>query len=206
MSPVRKDEDFRSVEISSWDGDAQEEIIDMQSRGELEDLPDKGKPITIWKTDINPAYDLAFSRLKNAGVMPLWMELDQEIGRRTEEVWKRLDWVDAELHKLVRLLQQDSAPGPDVPSKWWQRLRNWFRTDFSDDGPPPPTITSIIAARERERQQFLQRAAEFDKRILTYHDSLPKGAEHLQRLRWLPDRAERIFDERLALTDWWEER
>lgn len=205
MSPIRKVDDFRSVEIKSWDEYIQDEIEGMQERGEMDDLPDKGKPIKIWKTDVNPEYDLAFSRLKNAGVMPMWMELDSEIGKRTEELWERLDQVEARLRGMISQLQDSPPSTPVSDQSLWQRLRLWFREDFSDDGPPPPTITTIMATRERERRRFLELAAELDKKISTYHDSLPKGGEHLQKLRWLPNRAAREFDSRIRLTDWWEE-
>lgn len=205
MSPIRKVDDFRAVEIESWDGFVQEEIAGMQARGELDNLPLQGKPIKIWRTDVNPEFDLAFSRLKNAGVMPMWMELDKEIGERTRALWARLDAVEADIRALVRLLQSPQSPPEEKPQTLLQRLVRWFRTDFSDDAPPPPTMTSIMARRERERNAFLELAADMDKRIVTYHDSLPKGAEHLQRLRWLPNRAAAEFDSRITLAEWWED-
>lgn len=205
MSPIRKVDDYRSVEINSWDEFIQEEIAGMQARGEMDDLPDKGKPIKIWKTDVNPEYDLAFSRLKNAGVKPLWMELDHEISRRTDELWARLDGVETRLCALVDQLKSPPPAAIDPPKTVWQRFTCWFRQDYSFNDPAPPTITSIMALRERERAQFLELAAELDKKISTYHDSLPKGGEHLQRLRWMPERSARIFDERIALANWWEE-
>ena len=205
MSPIRKTDDFRSVQIDSWEEYVQEEIERLHLEGELENLPDRGKPIKIWQTDVNPEYDLAFSRLKNAGVMPLWMELDKEIGRRTEELWARLDAVESRIHSLIDRLKSvpDADPEPDMSV--WQRFRSWFWEDFSDNEPEPPTLGSIMAMRDRERTRFLELAAELDKKIATYHDSLPKGGEHLQRLRWLPERAARVFDERITLTRWWEE-
>jgi hypothetical protein len=205
MSPIRKADDFRAVEIESWDDYVQEEIAGMQARGELDNLPLQGKPIKIWRTDVNPEFDLAFSRLKNAGVMPMWMELDKEIGERTQALWARLDAVEAEIRAMVRLLQSPQSPPEEAPQTFLQRLVRWFHTDFSDDAPPPPTMTSIMARRERERNAFLEQAAELDKRIVTYHGSLPKGAEHLQRLRWLPSRAATLFDSRITLAEWWEE-
>ncbi len=204
MSPIRKVDDFRSVEIESWDDYVQEEIAGMAARGELDNLPHQGKPIKIWRTDVNPEYDLAFSRLKNAGVMPLWMELDKELAALTDALWGRLDAVEAEIHHLIALLRRPGEPEPKGERSVWQQLLGWFRTDFDDAAPPPPTMTSIIATRERERRRFLELAAELDKRIVTYHASLPRGAEHLQRLRWLPNRAETIFDDRIRLADWWE--
>ena len=204
MSPIRKGDDFRAVEIESWDDYIQDEIAGMEARGDLDDLPHQGKPIKIWRTELNPEYDLAFSRLKNAGVMPLWMELDKEIGALTEALWARLDKVEADIRVLIALLQTPVEPKPALHRSRLQRLIAWFRADFVVDSPPPPSMTMIIATRERERARFLELAAELDKRIATYHDSLPRGAEHLQRIRWLPNRAENIFDDRIVLAEWWE--
>lgn len=205
MSPIRKTDDFRSVEIGSWDEYIQDEIAEMDARGEFENLPDRGKPIKIWQTDVNPEHDLAFSRLKNAGVKPLWMELDQEIGSITEALWVRLDEVEARIRDLIGQLSFTLAQEPDVDLSLWQRLTAWFRQDYSDNAPPPPSITEIMAIRERERARFLEMAMDLDKKISSYNNSLPKGGENLQRLRWLPERAARVFEERIALTDLWEE-
>lgn len=205
MSPIRKTDDYRSVQIDSWDEYIEEEIVAMHERGEMENLPLQGKPLNIWKTDINPEYDLAFSRLKNAGVKPMWMELDQEIANRTEELWAKLGEIESKIRSLIEQIKTPIPVEPLREQSRWQKLRSWFRQDYSDDAPPPPTMTSITSTRERERTKFLELAAELDKKIASYHDSLPKGAEHLQRLRWLPERAARIFDDRIALTSWWEE-
>lgn len=207
MSPIRKSDDYRATEIKSWEEYIQDEEAGMAARGELENLPGAGKPINIWKTDVNPEYDLAFSRLKNAGVKPLWMELDQEISRRTEELWARLDAIERTIQSLLEQLKTPGFPEPEAESNlgFIQRFRQWFRADFSDDAPPPPTISTIMELRDRERTRFLELAAELDKKIDEYHTSLPKGGEHLQRLRWLPERAGRVFDERITLAEWWEE-
>lgn len=202
MSPIRKQDDFRAVEIDSWDEYVEDEVLKLQHAGELDNLPDRGKPIKIWRTDVDPDKDLAFSRLKNAGVLPLWMELDKEIGALTDAIWARLDKVEADLRSLLEQLNSPSEPAPEKPRSPWQRLTAWFRMDLSEDAPPPPTLTTIMSVRDRERQRFLDKAIELDKKISSYHDSLPKGAEHLQRLRWLPARAEKIFDERIKLADW----
>lgn len=205
MSPIRKSGDFQRTQIESWDDYIQEEIAEMHARGEMDNLPDKGKPIKIWKTEVNPEYDLAFSRLKNAGVMPMWMELDQEIGRRTDELWSRLDTVETKIREMVGLLQTPPPTESEPETSLWKRFISWFRTDYREDETSIPTVTSIMATRESERTKFMELAAELDKKLVAYHESLPKGAEHLQKIRWLPQRAARVFDERIALTDWWEE-
>lgn len=207
MSPIRKSDDYRATEIKSWEEYIQDEEAGMEARGELKDLPGSGKPIKIWKTDVNPEYDLAFSRLKNAGVKPVWMELDQEIGKRTEELWACLDAVEQKIHSLLDQIKAPAEPEPEVDDRpgLKRRFLRWFRADFREESATAPTITSIMETRDRERTKFLDRAAGLDKKISEYHDSLPKGAEHLQRLRWLPERAARVFDERITLADWWEE-
>lgn len=204
MSPIRKSDDYRATEIDSWDDYIEEEIVGMQARGEFENLPDQGKPIKIWTTDVNPEMDLAFSRLKNAGVMPLWMELDRDIGRLTEELWARLDRVEQLVRHQVAQLQTPASPEIVQQENWWQRFWSWFRIDNSVDAPAPPTVTSIKATVARERTKFLELAAELDKKISTFNDSLPRGGEHLQRLRWIPSRAAREFDERISLADFYD--
>lgn len=205
MSPVRKSDDYRSHEISSWQDYIDEEIEKLAAQGELDNLPDQGKPIKIWKTDVNPEYDLAFSRLKNAGVMPLWMELDQEIGHLTEALWARLDRIEARIREQVHMLVEPQPTDAPTADRLWERVRTWFRQDFSESPAAPVSVAAVISERETERRRFLELAAELDKKICTYHDALPKGGEHLQRLRWLPDRAARVFDERIGLAAWWEE-
>src|SRR5699024_3414700 len=130
----------------------EEEIVAMEARGELDDLPDKGKPIKIWKTDVNPEWDLAFSRLKNAGVKPLWMELDEEIGKRSKELWAYLDAVEQNIRSLlervksarsVESAEPEGQPRPGLV----ERFRRWFRTDFREEKSAPPTITELMATR-----------------------------------------------------------
>lgn len=206
MSPIRKSDDLRAVQIDSWQEYIDEEIEKLVLEGELNDLPDQGKPIKIWRTDVNPEHDLAFSRLKNAGIKPLWMELDQEIGERTRNLWARLDAVEATLRSLIVQMRKpaDPDPEPEGAGSLWERFLAWFRDDISADDAPAPTVTSVMALRERERNKFLEDAGELDKKIDTFHNSLPKGAEHLQRLRWLPARAAREFDDRIRLAEWWD--
>lgn len=203
MSPIRHEDDFRRREIDDWDEYVQEQIEESISRGEFEDLPDKGKPIRIWRTELNAEYDLAFSRLKNAGVLPAWMELDAEVARLSGELDLFLDrsrtYLVRQLEELrERQAQAEEEPEPEYP--WWQswrRIVDWWRLDLSDrdDGPAFGSIGELIVQRDRMRSQYLERAAALDKKIADYHNALPRELSHLQRLRWLPERAARVFDE-----------
>jgi hypothetical protein len=203
MSPIRHEDDFRRREIDDWDEYVLEQIEESISRGEFEDLPHKGKPIRIWRTDLNPEYDLAFSRLKNAGVLPTWMELDAEVARMSREMEIFLDrsrtYLQRQLEELrERQAREDEEPEPGYP--WWQlwrRIADWWRLDLSEKDDPPAfvSIGELIVQRDRMRGQYLDRAAALDKRIFDYHNALPRELSHLQRLRWLPERAARVFDE-----------
>ena len=203
MSPIRHEDDFRRREIEDWDEYVLEQIEEGIARGEFEDLPDKGQPIRIWRTELNPEYDLAFSRLKNAGVMPLWMELDAEVARHSREMEIFLDRSRGYLLAQVRELRERQRHGDEDPAlglAWWQvwrRLKAWWRLDLSDEEAAPEllSIGDLIVQRDRMRNQFLDRAAALDKRIAEYHIALPRELSHLQRLRWLPERAARVFDE-----------
>jgi hypothetical protein len=212
MSPIRHEDDFRRREIDDWDEYVQEQLEESIAKGEFENLPDKGKPIKIWRTELNPEYDLAFSRLKNAGVLPAWMELDAEVARLTQEnedFLERSRTFLLDQLELFREQQEESAVRGDdrlddhLPwqlPRWnvWRRVAAWWRLDPSrKDDPPPVSITDLVVQRERMRSQYLDRAAALDKKIADYHNALPRELSHLQRLRMLPERAARLFDERI---------
>lgn len=207
MSPIRREDDFRRVEIDDWDEYVQEQIQEGIERGEFENLPDKGKPIRIWRTEVNPEYDLAFSRLKNAGIVPAWMELDAEIARMTQEMETFLTASRAYLERHLEALRAARArqeSGADQRPPWWQfwrRIAEWWRLDLSKESDEPviSSISQLIVQRDRMRSQYLARAADLDKRIVEYHNTLPRELSHLERLRMLPDRAARIFDDRVPV-------
>jgi hypothetical protein len=208
MSPIRRDGDFQRTQIDDWDSWIGEEIRKAQERGEFNNLPGQGKPLEIYRTDVNPEYDLAFSRLKNAGVMPAWMELDREVRRLSDELDAFLDrsiaYLAEQRTQVLRHLQRESEPRMPEPSpiypRWqvWRPLLEWFRMPpaepETDTGPATPA--DLIRLRDHMRAQYLERAARLDKRIADYHNALPRNLSNLQRLRMLPDRAAKRFDER----------
>lgn len=211
MSPIRRDNDFQRTELEDWDTWVQEQIQEAQGRGEFDNLPDAGKPIKIWRTEVNPEYDLAFSRMKNADVLPVWMELDRDVSRLSQELDDFLErstaWLLSERDEAIRAQTrgtpaEPSAAAPKRP--WWQiwqRLMDWFRIEPDEPGSrhEPRSIGDLLWLREHIRTQYLARAAALDKKIESYHNSLPEGLSHLQRLRMLPDRAARRFDARFPV-------
>jgi hypothetical protein len=207
MSPIRHQDDFRRVEIEDWDEWVQGEIQQGMENGEFENLPDKGKPIKIWRTEVNPEYDLVFSRLKNAGVLPAWMELDAEVSRKTQALESFLEasreYLDRNLRELREAQHADETEAEPTPPRWqfWRRIAAWWRLDLSKNDAPagPTTVGDLIVERDRMRQQYIERAAALDKTIVEYHDTLPRELSHLQRLRMLPERAARLFDEHVPI-------
>lgn len=205
MSPIRHEGDFRQREISSWDEYVEDQLTEMTERGEFEDLPQRGKPIKIWKTDVNPANDLAFSRLKNAGYRPTWMDLDHEITGTISELEAYLDTAASEIAALIDQLRNRQRekvvePALSAETSLWARWRAWFRLDLSENETPVEiSVGGIMLERERRRRAFLERAKSLDARIVLFHDALPRELANLQRFRWLPERSEAMFDERVPL-------
>ena len=209
MSPIRHEDDFRRKQIKDWDEWIEDEIQKAQQRGEMDNLPLQGKPIEIYRTDVNPEYDLAFSRLKNAGIMPAWMELEREIRQLTEELASFLDRSEAYLAEqrkaLRRSLAGEADEEPAKPSRpWWQvwwQVLDWLR--FPPEEPARPTAPrstgELLQLRDHLRAEYLARAAALDKKIVDYHNSLPRELTHLERLRMLPERAAKRFDERIPV-------
>lgn len=198
--PTRYSDDIRAQQIDDWDEWVRDQLNEANARGEFDNLPDRGKPIKIYRTDINPEYDLAFSRLKNAGVMPAWMELDRDVSRMRAEMDAFLSASAEWLRRHRAMVGEEVAPPSKVtwPAwQFWKTLLAWFRFDAAEPSIEPITIDALRDDRRRMKRQFLQRADELDKKIVNYHNALPRELAHLQRLRMLPDRASRMFEEQV---------
>ena len=206
MSPTRKEDDFRSRAIEEWDDWIEKEIQEAMERGEFSNLPGHGKPIRIESNPFDPSMDMAYSRLKNAGYAPTWMELDREItaGRKElDEFLQRSGTYLADLQARIEapVAAADAERATDHPSvhPWralWHKLRDWL--DFSDSASEPQsaplTLIDLDRMRSHMRTQYLERAAELDKQIGTFHAALPPSLWHLQRTALPKERAERLFD------------
>lgn len=206
MSPTRKEDDFRSRAIEEWDDWVEKEIQEAMERGDFSNLPGHGKPIRIESNPFDPSMDMAYSRLKNAGYAPTWMELDREITAGRKELDEFLQRSGAYLAELkARIEAQDTVAdaeratdAPRVHPWWalWRRLRDWL--DFSDHTLEPRSAPLTLPDHDRIRSymraQYLERAAELDKKIGTFHAALPPSLWHLQRTALPKERAERLFD------------
>jgi hypothetical protein len=206
MSPVRHEDDFRRKPIVDWDTYIEDAITQAHNRGEFDNLPDAGKPIRIQTNPHAPELDFAFSRLKNAGYVPAWMELDQQIKAAQEQLRTFLDDSrDYIRHHAERIRQRapgqvtsKTAPTPPRRSLWQRLLHGSAHQSPAPSATEPETLDDLRHLIDRMRNQYLQRSAELDKRIGEFNNTLSRDLWHLERMRLTPDRAAKRFDEGFA--------
>jgi hypothetical protein len=200
--PMRRDGD-RIDEIESFDEWVHDRLEEAIARGEFDNLPLKGKPIKIESNPFQPELDLAFSRLKNAGMAPAWIELDREIYTMQETLGK---WLDATAGRLaaeatrIRALEE-APPEPawaagDGPwyRRWWP-FRLFAVTESAAAEPDPAREwRSWDWQRRSAREQYLTRAAQLDKKIELFNGSVPRDLWHLEKLRFQAEKAASRFD------------
>lgn len=86
---VRRDADGVRSFGPTWESVTERLIREAQERGEFDDLPGHGRPITVDENPYAGDMGLAFHLLRNAGVAPPWIETDKEV-RRLREAYDRL--------------------------------------------------------------------------------------------------------------------
>jgi hypothetical protein len=186
MPSVRRDGDRREV-IADWDKWIDDKITEAQERGEFEITNPTGEPVQLEPASLNPDWDLAFSRMKNAGVMPAWMENSGEVERLTAQMQalreRTAAWLAAKLdqYRAWRAAQEALAREQAArPRRWWQLRRPRRESSPPADIMPP---AALEADRRRARNEYEALAVRRDKAIGRFHDSLPENLWHLQRLR-----------------------
>lgn len=186
MPSVRRDGDRREV-IADWDTWIDDKITEAQERGEFEITNPSGEPVRLEPASLNPDWDLAFSRMKNAGVMPAWMENSRDVEQLTARMRALREgtaaWLAAKLteYRAWNAAQEALAREQAArPRRWWQVRRPRPATI-----PPPEVIppAALEADRRRARHEYEALAIQRDKAIGRFHDSLPENLWHLQRLR-----------------------
>jgi len=198
--PIRHEGNER-VGIRDWDSWIEKELEDARARGEFDDLSTTGQPIDLASTDVNREWDFAFSRMKNAGVMPAWMELDQQCHALRAELDAFLERSASYLRDLMVLLD---APLPDpairdekAAPRWqvWKHVGGWLQVPGqSGETDAPLDRLDLVWMRANMKAQYLERAAILDKRIVEFNGALSESLRHLERMRMLPDRATRLFE------------
>jgi hypothetical protein len=200
--PLRRDGD-RIEEIESFDDWVRDRLEEAIARGEFDNLPLKGKPIRIESNPFQPELDLAFSRLRNAGMAPAWIELDREI-RTMQETLAR--WLDATAGRLaaeatrVRALEEAPAepapPAADAPwhRRWWPFRLFAVTEDEAAELDLAAEWRRWDWQRRAAREQYIERAAQLDKKIELFNNSLARNLWNLEKMRFRPDKAAARFD------------
>jgi hypothetical protein len=206
MTPIRHEDDYRRKPIKSWDSYVEEAITGAQEEGEFDNLPGFGKPIKIETNPHAPELDFAFSRLKNAGYMPAWMELDQQMKTAQTKLQAFLDdsvaYLASHAEQIRTPTSGNSAPNTRPAPSWWWRLLHGPAGAGPDETPSgPESLADLRDIRDRMRGQYLDRSAELDKRIHEFNNALGRNLWHLERMRLTPERARKRFDEAMGPVD-----
>ena len=198
--PLRRVDD-RIEEIENFEDWVHDELDRAIARGEFDNLPLKGKPIKIESNPYQPELDLAFGRLKNAGMAPAWIELDREVRSMQETLDK---WLQAASGRLAaeaaRIQQLTESPPPPTPTsrpwhqRWWPFRLFSDLGDAADDFDPDTEWRRWRYERKIVRQQYLDRAAQLDQKIALFNNSVPRDLWHLEKVRVRPEKAESRFD------------
>ncbi len=200
--PLRRDGD-QIEEIESFDDWVRDRLEEAIARGEFDNLPQQGKPIRIESNPYQPELDLAFSRLKNAGVAPAWIELDREIKTMQETLAKWLDAtagrLAAEATRILALEHVPATPAPAAAAPWHQRwwpFRLFVAPDDAAtiDDDPGDAWQRWDWQRRTAREQYLARATQLDRKIVLFNNSLSRDLWNLEKMRLLPVKAETRFD------------
>lgn len=202
--PIRRTGDRRE-EIGNWDQWIEKEIVEAQERGEFEHEI-SGKPFDLPTNSLDPGMDFAYSRLKNAGMKPAWMDLDHECHAMRADLDDFLERSSVYLqHQIETILADPPAPKSIAepakpPASRWSRLCSWLRPPETgadrvvDEG--PRDRLDLLQMRRQMKAHYLERAAALDKQIVAFNHTLSREMMHLERMRMVPDRANRLFEAR----------
>jgi hypothetical protein len=186
--PPRRTQDTTTW-VDSWDSYAEQQVREAIDRGEFDRLPGAGTPIDLgdvnpFEGDLGPAYRLA----RNAGVMPGWVALGQEV----EACLSTLETLLKSLPRSPVAPEEPKAVAPQGGSRWREKLRRlWLG---SPRHARRPAIAPASGGRAIARARFMDRAAHADGRIRAYNSQLPRNLAWLELPRYTPEVAAARFD------------
>lgn len=187
--------------LETWETWVDVAIRDARERGDFNDLSGSGQPLKLDRNPFAGDRELGFHVLKNAELLPRWMELDRELS------WSRvaLDrYRDQSVERLARLRRQvkrqvDKAEASTRKAKHFDWVRGSER--YRCFGRRLPDRGDVERERQHARRQYLERAAALDKLILEYNQALPDEIRWLERARVFPEEAAARFDATCARLD-----
>jgi hypothetical protein len=153
---------------------AERRIQEAITDGEFDNLAGMGQPLRVDENPYVPEdWRLAFKVLENAGVVPDWVALAQELDAETE-AWRR--YGDDHFATLrARLAQAVAQPGA------LRRLRE--------------EIATLKAMHRRATEHHAALLADLNRKIHYYNAIIP--SDSLQRATFLPEAEMRAWEDRL---------
>ena len=106
----------------SWGDFVEQQIRDAMERGEFDNLPGKGKPQNLTPFAGDPALEMANKVVRDAGFIPAWLELEQEIEREQREAEESLlrSW------RWRETLRGDAIEDPRWVEAEWTKARTLY--------------------------------------------------------------------------------
>lgn len=197
--PWRDDAD--GDRLQRWESIVDKAIREAQERGDFDDLPGRGKPLRLEENPLAGEREMGFRILKNAGVLPYWMEVEREIGADRAAL-------DAARERSARFLREEtvravSTSGVSVASgevdrrparsRWWGSRRRDVRGDGTR-GDGRRDVAVLESERRRARRAYLEGAVRLDEKIARFNEALPDDLRWRQRPRLTPEQAAAEFD------------
>ncbi len=168
--------------LQKWEDLAEQRIRAAQEEGLFDDLPGRGRPLTLDDNPLAGDMQTGFRLLKNAGFAPEWIELDKEIRAELEALREIRE-------RAARRVAELSAAGGDEPPRTGEgkrSLRHWLgRLGQASRRPgrSPGRARARVAMveRERARSAYLDRAARLTERITLFNAVRPRDLWWLER-------------------------
>ena len=169
---ARKEGDQREFVpgLDGWSTVVERQIRQAQAQGDFDNLAGAGQPLNLGHDPSAGEWSLAHHLLRNAGVNPAWVDLQQEVEAQSETVRAHLTRASRELtqsrDQLARLPASARAAAAD-------RLR---------------------AEIARARLRSLRAAAVLDRLIVRYNAAIPRQLSWLEKPRLPGEEAAARFD------------
>ena len=106
---------------------AERRIQEAIDEGKFDNLPGKGQPLNLDEDMSTPAHLRVANRiLKNAGVLPDWMQLDAEIDREREELQRAWSRMEREYRRRRERAEDPKGAAPGPPEKRKLEFARWL--------------------------------------------------------------------------------
>lgn len=207
MGSVRRAAD-EDDPLRRWETVVERAIRDAQERGDFDNLPGHGKPLRLEENPFAGDRELGFRLLKNADVLPVWMELERDIGRERAALDALRERSERRCRgaEPVQGADDQGRRSPSGTALRGGRLAAVGRWLIGAKGEPgggdrgrgsaraSPTGPGDDADRQRARGAYLAAAARLDAKIGAYNEELPAELRWRQRPRLTEAAAGRAFD------------